>query len=511
MRKKMIAMLTAAAMLAMAPAVPSAAEEDPYNIIMQIPIFGTDMPALEEVETAINEIILPEINATVTLMPVSVPSMATESSMMISSGEKLDLMCILPYGAGLDSINNYSSKNMLTPLNDLFDEYGADMKESLGNMISLGYSGDTLYAIPSRISYGGYHVFGMRKDMVDQMDIEIDEERIYTVEELEELLDAFKEQFGDGYYAIASFGSTSTQFSNLYNIDTLGTDSSDGVLMSVDENAELKVENLFATDAYEEYVKRMYEWNQKGYFNPDVTTITDDITSLMATGMYFGCFGTRYAVNSKVMEERIGTDMVNISLCEPYATGGEATSAIWAIPVTSENPEKTMEFLNLLYQKRDLEKSISTLLYYGTEGTCYQVLEKLENSRAIIDYPEGVNGATVPWVAAGPIYGDQLELPLLAPLTKEAYEDYETFDEELHASGRISRAFGYVFNPETVSVQKASVQSVLSQYLALLEYGQVDPEQGLPEFRQALEDAGIEDLIAENQRQLDEWAAKNNE
>lgn len=483
--------------------------EEPYTIDMQIPIFGTSLPAMEEVEEAINNIIEPEINAKVSLMPVSVFSMATESSLMISSGEKLDLMCILPYGAGLDAISNYSNKNMLLPLNDLVEEYGEDMQESLGEMMALGYSGDTLYAIPSRISYGGYKVFGVRKDMLDQMDIEIDEEKIYTADELEEILEAFKQQFGAGYYAVAAFGSTSSMFSNLYPVDTLGTDCSDGVLMSVSADAELTVKNLFATEEYADFAKRCYDWYQKGYFNPDVTTITDDITSQMASGMYFGCFGTRYAVNSKVMEDRIGSELVNIRLGEPLATGGEATSAIWAVPVTSENPEKTMEFLNLLYQKRDLSESISTLLYYGTEGTCYQVVEKLENSRAIIDYPEGVDASTVPWIAAGPIFGDQLELPLLAPLTAEAYEDYETFDAALKESGGISRAFGYVFNPESVSAQKAAVQAVISQYLSTIEFGQVDPEQSLPEFLSALEDAGIQDIIEENQKQLDEWAEVN--
>ena len=42
-------------------------------------------------------------------------------------------------------------------------------------------------------------------------------------------------------------------------------------------------------------------------------------------------------------------------------------------------------------------------------------------------------------------------------------------------------------------------------YLASLECGIVDPEEKIPEFLDALEAAGIDEVIAENQAQLDAW------
>jgi putative aldouronate transport system substrate-binding protein len=38
--------------------------------------------------------------------------------------------------------------------------------------------------------------------------------------------------------------------------------------------------------------------------------------------------------------------------------------------------------------------------------------------------------------------------------------------------------------------------------------GVVDPTVVLPEFQQALKAAGIEEIIAENQKQIDEWRAE---
>ena len=55
--------------------------------------------------------------------------------------------------------------------------------------------------------------------------------------------------------------------------------------------------------------------------------------------------------------------------------------------------------------------------------------------------------------------------------------------------------------------KKTAVDAVVSQYTGLVACGTQDPETLLPEFNQALEAAGINDIIEENQRQLDEWLA----
>jgi putative aldouronate transport system substrate-binding protein len=51
------------------------------------------------------------------------------------------------------------------------------------------------------------------------------------------------------------------------------------------------------------------------------------------------------------------------------------------------------------------------------------------------------------------------------------------------------------------------VQTVISQYVPSINSGAIDPAKILPEFLSALEVAGINEIIAENQRQLDAWAS----
>ena len=72
---------------------------------------------------------------------------------------------------------------------------------------------------------------------------------------------------------------------------------------------------------------------------------------------------------------------------------------------------------------------------------------------------------------------------------------------------RKSPALGYCFIVDSVSTEYSAVTAVLQQYLPSVNCGTLDPATNLPEFREALKAAGIETVIAENQRQLDEWAA----
>ena len=50
--------------------------------------------------------------------------------------------------------------------------------------------------------------------------------------------------------------------------------------------------------------------------------------------------------------------------------------------------------------------------------------------------------------------------------------------------------------------------NVVNQYNLPLLAGIVDYEEVLPQFLAALEDAGIDKIIAEKQAQLDAWAAQ---
>ena len=60
---------------------------------------------------------------------------------------------------------------------------------------------------------------------------------------------------------------------------------------------------------------------------------------------------------------------------------------------------------------------------------------------------------------------------------------------------------------ENVSTQAAAISNVYNQYYKALTYGDVNPDDIMPQFLADLEAAGINELIADYQAQVDAWLA----
>lgn len=477
--------------------------DDVYNVVMQVITFGREYEGLERVEEAINAITVPEIGVSVTLLRVDGWNLASTNAQQITSGKKIDLICVLAMGSGLDSISHYAGKNLLLPLDALYDSYGQDIDRCIGELKQLGYYSNKLYGVP--VNYlagvgGGYIV---RTDLMEELGFHFEEGVVYTIEDLEPMFEAYCATYGEEHYAVASYPSQA-----ILSVDMLG-DGAAGVLMNGGLD-NLDVVNLFATQEYADYISTARRWHELGYFHPNAAYITESWPMLLASGDYLGAFasftGNDGFDGMPAWENSSGYDLTAIKIAEDVATTQVASYATWCIPVTCENPQKTMQFLNLLYQERDRQTDIDSLLAAGIEGETYQVLEEVGGSKSIVTYAEGVDYLTAPYEQAVPIYGNQMTVPKFSPLTAEIYTRFIRYNENLKERGRYSRAFGYVFDYTVVSAEQAAVRNVISQYSALLAYGVLDPKDALPEFLQDLQDAGMDAVIAENQQQLNMWA-----
>ena len=92
-----------------------------------------------------------------------------------------------------------------------------------------------------------------------------------------------------------------------------------------------------------------------------------------------------------------------------------------------------------------------------------------------------------------------------APDTQESYAAQIQSNEESLSSP----ALGFVFDPTNVSDQVAAVNNVMSKYYNPLMLHQGDTDELLSNMLKELEQAGVNDIIAEKQKQLDEWLAEN--
>lgn len=479
---------------------PAGNDGDIYNVVMTIATLGAEPSGLADVEKAINDVTGPAIGVHVTLYPIFVYDLQSQVNLMITSGDKLDL--ILNFAGTMPSLVD---KGALLELDDLYAQYGQDIEKAEGIAMAGGYYNGSLYAVPSEEKWARRYGFAARTDILQELGFEFDEEKTYTLDDLEEVFKAYKEKYGDGYYCVSGTASNSEFYGQTHYLDTLGGTVGNGVLIGGGLDGNTTVENLFATDEYKAFAERMYQWAQAGYYSPDASTNTDAGTVQIQSGYYLGGFqGTETDMKSNLTRD-CGYDMTMISLTDKYAATQMYQISTWSIPTTCENPEKTFQFLNMLYADNDLDN----ILTNGLEGVSYEWVEKGEKAgQGVIRYADGVDAANSPYTMPLHVFGDKLSIAVYEPLTLDYYTVGREFNESITDEQK-SCTLGYVFNASNVAAQKAAVDAVIQQYVGILSTGAQEPTAILKEFNKALEDAGIGDILKENQTQLNEWLAAN--
>lgn len=478
----------------------AAADGEIYEVVMAIPILGAEPAGIADVEAAINEITEAEIGVRVSLYPIGAFDLSSQINLMITSGDKIDLIPTLFTG-----VADYVNKNAILPLDDLYAQYGADIEKAEGIAMAGGYFDGQLYSIPSEEKWARSYGFFARTDIVEELGFTFDRDKTYTVEDLEELFAAYKEKYGDGYYCVSGTASNSEFYQYLNAYDTLGGSLATGVLPGRGLDGETTVTNLYATPEYQTHAERMYDWAQKGYFSPDASTNTDAGTVQIQSGFYLGGFSSTETDMESNMSRDCGYPMTTINLVEPFAASQMYISTTWCIASSCENPEKTFQLLNLLYADNDLD----VMLTYGLEGTSYKVLDDGDEpgGPAVIDYADGVDAASTPYNMPLHVFGDKMSIPVFTPNEIGYYDIAEEFNSSI-TDAQKSVALGYVFNATEVAAQKTAVDAVVAQYSGIINCGAQDPATVMPEFLKALEDAGIDEIIAANQAQLDAWLAE---
>lgn len=77
--------------------------------------------------------------------------------------------------------------------------------------------------------------------------------------------------------------------------------------------------------------------------------------------------------------------------------------------------------------------------------------------------------------------------------------------KQVNDSAIVTPYYGFVFNPEPVKTEMANIGALVDEYSPGLDTGTVDPGEYLPIFQDELKKAGVDKVLAEEQKQLDEW------
>lgn len=462
-------------------------DEDPYEATLMY-WSASDPRDLEAVENAFNELTLAQLNIKVNLMPLTLGTYTQQIQMILSSDDALD---IFPYFGS--SMGNYIDADYLVDMSEYLESCGQDLIDIIGmDDIQCGSLNGFLAGVPNMHERTNPEAFIMRTDLLEETGFTADD--IKTAEDMTKVFAAVHEKHPE----ITVYGGTNGQSYplgiSLSIVDPLGGGNF-GVLP--DNGQTLTVENWYESEEFMEACKLVRSWYEAGYTSADFATCTDSGESLMRAGNLF-CFTAPGKPNTKAEKDaQTGYDttcvIVSPDVCYTQTTNG----ILYGISSNSEDPEKAMILLNWIFKT----KEANDLLNWGIEGRDYVVKDD-----GTLDFPEGVTTENANYhMDFGWALLNQYNSYVWTGNAPDIWDQYQAVRD----GAQLSKAYGFFFDTAPVINEVSALTAVSEEYLNSIGTGAVDPETAIAEFNQKLYDAGLQTVMEEKQKQLDEWLANN--
>lgn len=447
---------------------------------------GDTQKDAQQVIDKVNEYTSEKIGVTLKVINVGWGDYNQKMQVVINTGDKWDLAFTCSWAN--DYLQN-ANKGAFLELDDLLQNEGKEMYDVIDSRFwgAAKVAGVT-YGVPNEKEIGSSPMWVFTKEYVDKYDIPYED--IHTLEDLEPWLALIKEKEPEVVPMYLTKDYTAPTYMDKIQ-DPVGIEYGDDTLT---------VKNVFETDKMKDTLAAMRKYYMAGYINKDAATATDDksIKRFVTKGD-----GQPYA--ELIWGKDLGYEVVTSEIMDTQVTNVSARGSLTAINKNSEHPNKAMELLNLV----NTDLYLRNLLNYGIEGVHYETVavdekeaKAAEGKKYIYDkklklIEEKKKDYSVPYWVQGGLFNTYV-------LNNEPIDKWNTFKEFNDASSE-APSFGFDFNLDPVSTQVAGFRNVLDEFGKSLYTGSVDPEEYLPQLQKKLEATGIKDVIAEMQKQIDEW------
>lgn len=442
-----------------------------------------DMPKVLE---KVNEYTREKIGAEIEIIQIPFGDYNSKLLVTTNTGENFDLTFTCSWAHDY-AVN--AQKGAFLALDDLLPQYGKEMYENIDQRFwEAAKINGKIYGVPNEKEIGSMPMWVFTKEYVDKYDIPYQD--IHTLEDLEPYLKIIKENEPDvvPLYLTRDF-SAPIYFDFIQ--EPLGIEFGD-------ENSNIV--NLFETDKLRSTLKTMRKYYEAGYINHDAATVTADksVKRFVTKGD-----GQPYAEG--IWAKDLGYPLVASPIMDTVVTNTSARGSLTAVSRTSKNPEKAVEFLNLV----NTDIYLRNLLNYGIEGIHYEKVEvpqeelkAAEGKDYIYDCKVKIIEAnrkkySVPYYVQGGMFNTYV-------LDTEPIDKWATFREFNDASVN-SPALGFNFDVTPVTTEVSAFRNVLNEFGRAIYTGSVDPEEYTEKMLKKLDAAGIEKVKTEMQSQIDNW------
>ena len=454
-----------------------------YNIMFP----ATDEAAIEE---AVNKLMVEKAGAKIDLVGVEFANIQTQYNLMLTGGDNtIDLFNSFWY----TTESNLVANGQVMALDDLLESDGQGIKEiysgDMAPYLDCGRINGKLYGIPCVYAFECENLYEVRKE--DSESAGIDWSKVKDLDSLTDAMIAMKEANPDHYYVP---GSTDPYWVPK-SIDYLGDTNYLGVL--IDPTNSTTVENYYESDYFKDFLEHVKVWKEKDLISPDPLSNTNPTLMNILAGVAHGTPGYNWDAKAGIesTSSQNNMPMDGGAVTEALATTGEVTTYMWHMSTFCSNPEAAMRVLNVMYT----DPEVSQLVTNGIEGLDYVL-----NEDGKMEYPNENGLSGIGWGAASMAFCPNVTL---CPTWASADANQYGLMAEKRKNAKKSLALGFQFDSTPVADQMTACANVVAQYYNPIMLGETDIDKALPEFQAALKTAGIDEIIAEKQKQLDAWLA----
>ena len=466
---------------------------EPYTVNMYL--IGDTPNDWDRVLELANEYLEP-FNTSLNVTIMSWSDYQTMYSLVLAGGEQVDLIFTAPWcymyteaakGSFYELTDEFIANNM--PLTNKY--------QAAESWDETTISGKTI-AVPSNVASPMGKIVAIRQDLADKYGIS----GLTTWEDYMNFCQTIAEQETpeSGIYAMPASGNNSELW-DVYRqqYDTFAAVSSGNVVMYYQYDGEIPAK---------EDIKLVCELDYFRDFAHDMKTLADAgawsrsaLTNTVTDDDAFGNLqGASIAWNTSVFtymeqaEKTEGVQCTAYDITQDHLVGAEAYSNNdMAITAGSQNPERAAMVLDLM----KFDTYLNKLLLLGIEGEHYSINEQNEYTELENSTNYAAFSTSVSWAIKN---GDLTEGGV--PEREKAITD--AWEERVVMNPTIT----FVFDDTNVKSYMSAVDSVLADYIPMLQLGLVDDvDATIDECVQKCYDAGLQNIYDEFNTQYDAWVA----
>lgn len=404
----------------------------------------------------------------------------------LSSGERIDVLNLNP----MTRASKYYPTGQLMRLNEYIEDYAPEAYELTKEYIGTYTFDGNIVGFPTVRNYckNGYVL--MRTDVLEELGMVDKALNMTTWTEFEEILQAVKENY-EGVYAPIGMSSPASadnfapgeNFSDCFPYDNMG--DSVGVLYADQESGKVKF--IQEEEVYQYNLRRLQRWWDNGWMWQESAFTTEFVDVVMSRNVLFcNICGSEYGVEA-TKETAYGFDLTVTQFVTGMVKTNQPTFTGIAVPITAEEPEAAVAFINELYTNPDLAMA----LVYGVPGKDYNI----ENGEVVRTPDAG-------FLSIDFVLGNNY---LLKPLQGTGPDFYEVV-KQINATADKSKFLGFNITTTDMDMWLSQISTVTDQYNKSIMYGGFSDEV-MAEYIGKLEQAGVRDYQAAAQEQLDAFVA----